>query len=68
MSSATEDANQIRSMILELFTHAGDGTFKPENAHEFEDEEIELYAAKHALYAYSMLSNFPAWMVGQDSG
>ena len=58
----------MRNLILELFTHAGDGTFKPENAHEFEDNELELFSMKHSLYSYQMLSKFPAFMVGQDSG
>ena len=68
MSSATEDAAQIRNIILQLFTHAGDGTYKPENAHIFEDEDLEIFRGKHSLYSYSMLSNFPSFMVGQDSG
>ena len=68
MSSATEDAVQIRRLITELFSHAGDGEYRPESAHEFEDDDLELNRAKHSLYAYSMISNFPSWMVGQDSG
>ena len=68
MSSATEDAVQIRAMILELFSHAGEGNYKPEEAHEFEDEDLELYRGKHSLYSYSMLTKFPKWMLGQDSG
>ena len=59
MSSATENAAQIRQLILELFSHAGDGDYRPENAHEFEDDDLELSRQKHSLYAYSMLSNFP---------
>ena len=55
-------------MILELFSHAGDGDFKPENAHDFEDEDIELQRGKHALFSYSMLNRLPGGMVGQDGG
>ena len=68
MSSATEDATKIRNLILELFTHAGDGSFKPSEAHEFEDEDLELYRQKHSLFAYSMLNKFPSYMRGSDSG
>ena len=64
MSSATEDATQIRNLILELFTHAGEGNFKPEDAQDFEDEDLELMKGKHAVYAYHMMFNFPPWMVG----
>lgn len=63
MSSATEDAAQIRSIILELFTHAGDGSFKPEDAHLFEDESIELWKEKHSFFAYAMLNKLPGGMV-----
>jgi len=51
MSSATENATQIRNLILELFTHAGQGDFKPEDAHTFDDaEDCELTRAKHSLF------------------
>lgn len=42
MSSATEDAEQIREVILQLFSFADEaGSFKPETAHLFRclDEE-----------------------------
>ena len=68
MSSATEDAVQIRAMILELFSHAGEGDFKPENAHLFEDDDLEIHKGAHALFAFSMFKKLPGGMVGQDSG
>lgn len=69
MSSATEDAVQIRNLILELFSHAGEGDFKPENAHDYDDaEDCELSRAKHSLFSYSMLNRLPGGMVGQDGG
>ena len=67
MSSATEDAAQIRNLILQLFANATiEGDFKPETAHTFETEDgaIELLRGNHSLYSYSMLSKFPSYMVG----
>ena len=69
MSSATEDATQIRNIILTLFTHAGEGDFKPENAHEFDGaDDIELMRTKHSLFSAAMLNRLPGGMVGQDGG
>ena len=68
MSSATEDANHIRNLIKELFGYAGEGDFKPEDAHNFEDDDCELFRDRHALYAYQMLSRLPGGLVSQDSG
>lgn len=50
MSSATENAGQIRSIILEMFSLVGDGNFKPENAHNFEDDDLELYREMHVQF------------------
>ena len=52
MSSATEDATEIRRIIKELFTHTGEGDFVPSDAHEIVDEDLELYRKEHSLYAY----------------
>ena len=50
MSSATEDAGQIRSIILEMFSLVGEGDFKPENAHDLEDDDLELYRESHVQF------------------
>lgn len=68
MSSVTEDATQVRNLILELFTHAGQGDFKTENAHEFYVKDVELQRGKHALYAVGMLTRLPGGMVEQEYG
>ena len=49
MSSATEDASEIRKLITQLFSMAGQDGFNPEEADNFEDDELLIERGSHIL-------------------
>ena len=68
MSSATEDAGEVRRLITQLFSMAGQDGFNPEDAENFEDDEILIERGSHILKVAAQFKQFPGFMVGQDSG
>ena len=65
--TASEHA-RYREIITKIYGSIADGSYKPDESQNFEDEDAELWTEDHAMFQYASLNQLGRFMMGQDSG